>query len=107
MPLAVFARSSSGARPEAGLTAFTAWEWLFVGNLWIAEPQRGRGLVARLLALAEEEAIRRECRGAWIDTFNPVAKAAYERCGYAVFGELPDFVAGRSRFFLRKKLPRR
>ncbi|KAB0679924.1 GNAT family N-acetyltransferase [Aureimonas leprariae] len=103
-PLGVFFRPAPGEPPEAGLTGYTAWNWLFTGNLWIAERHRGRGLAARLLDAAEAEALHRGCRGAWIDTFNPKAKAAYERCGYAVFGELPDFVAGRSRFFLAKPL---
>ncbi|ASY69842.1 hypothetical protein SFHH103_02207 [Sinorhizobium fredii HH103] len=47
---------------------------------------------------------RRGCHSAWIDTFNPAARRAYERQGYVPFGELPDFPKGRNRVFLKKAL---
>ena len=71
------------------------------------ESLRGQGMAGKLLDAAEAEASARGCFGAWIDTFNPQALKAYQRQGYAIFGELPDFPAGRSRFFLQKKLPPR
>ncbi|SAL14192.1 GNAT family N-acetyltransferase [Caballeronia telluris] len=86
-----------------GLAGFTAWEWLFVKWLWIRDDARGAGLGARVVQAAEREAIRRGCRAAWLDTLNPAAKQLYERAGFAVFGELPDFSAGRTRYFMQKR----
>lgn len=101
--LAIFVRDEGGA-VIGGLNGYTAWGWLFTQWLWLAEDLRGQGLAGRLLQMAEDEARTRGCHGAWIDTFNPVARRTYERQGYAVFGQLEDFPIGRTRFFLRKAL---
>lgn len=86
-----------------GLAGFTAWDWLFVKWLWIREDVRGQGLAARAVETAERDAVKRGCRAAWLDTLNPDAKRLYERCGFVVFGELPDFFAGSTRFFMQKR----
>ena len=62
------------------------------------------GLATRLITMAEEEAKRRDCHSAWLDTMNPQALSLYRRLGYEVFGELKDYPVGFSRFFLQKKL---
>ncbi len=87
-----------------GLSGYTAWGWLFTQWLFIPDALRGEGMAGKLLAQAEEEARARGCHGAWIDTFSPVARKAYMRQGYEIFGELPDFPKGRTRTFLRKAL---
>ncbi|BBP98730.1 N-acetyltransferase [Burkholderia sp. SFA1] len=86
-----------------GLAGFTAWDWLFVKWLWIREDARRAGLGTRALAAAENEAIKRGCRAAWLDTVNPAAHALYARCGYETFGELADFHAGKPRYFMQKR----
>ncbi|GKY88463.1 GNAT family N-acetyltransferase [Sinisalibacter aestuarii] len=88
----------------AGLSGYTAWGWLYVQWLWVSEGLRGQGIAARMLDEAEAAARARGCHGAWIDTFSPTALRSYQRQGYAVFGELPDFPAGRRRSFLKKAL---
>lgn len=103
-PLAVLVGGPDAEGKRGGLSGYTAWGWLFVQWLWLPEDLRGQGIAGRMLAAAEEEAIRRGCHGAWIDTFNPQARRAYERQGYEAFGELPDFPPGRSRVFLKKRL---
>ncbi len=65
---------------------------------------RGLGLATQLIAMAEEEARRRGCHAAWLDTLNPMALPLYQRLGYEVFGELKDYPVGNNRFFLQKKL---
>ncbi len=102
-PLAVLIRDTDG-KVSGGLSGFTAWGWLFIQMLYIPDMLRGSGMAGKILAKAEEEAAARGCRGAWIDTFNPHALSAYQRQGYEVFGELPDFPEGRTRTFLRKIL---
>jgi len=101
--LAVFVRDDDRA-VVAGISGYTAWGWLYVQWLWVDERLRGQHVAGDMLDAAEREAVKRGCRNAWIDTFNPVAAKAYERQGYRPFGELPDFPVGRSRIFLQKKL---
>jgi GNAT superfamily N-acetyltransferase len=101
--LAVLVRNESG-NVIGGTLGYTGWGWLFTQWLFVPEALRGQGLAGRLLSAAEEEAERRGCHGAWIDTFNPQALKAYQRQGYGIFGELPAFVGDRTRTFLKKAL---
>jgi GNAT superfamily N-acetyltransferase len=102
-PLAVLIRDIDD-KVIGGLSGYTAWGWLFTQWLFIPDALRGEGMAGKLLSQAEEEARARGCHGAWIDTFSPVARKAYMRQGYEIFGELPEFPKGRTRTFLRKAL---
>lgn len=102
-PLAVVVRNSAGTI-VAGISGYTAWGWLYLQWLWVAESQRGAGLAGRMLTLAEAEGRARGCHAAYIDTFNPVALKTYQRAGYTAFGQLDDFPKGRTRTFLQKRL---
>lgn len=101
--LAVLVRDAAGAI-VGGISGYTAWGWLYVQWLWIAEGQRGQGMAGQMIEAAEAEARQRGCRGAYIDTFNPVALKVYRRQGYLPFGELANFPPGRTRTFLQKAL---
>jgi GNAT superfamily N-acetyltransferase len=101
--LAVVVRDDAGSI-VAGVSGYTAWGWLYVQWLWVAEEQRGAGLAGRMLAAAETDAKARGCHGAYIDTFSPVALKTYQRAGYLPFGALEDFPPGRTRTFLQKRL---
>ncbi len=101
--IAVIVRDGEGGI-VAGLSGYTAWGWLYVQWLWVAEAARRQGVARRMLGEAEEEAVRRGCHGALIDTFSPRAESIYRQQGYEVFGVLPDFPVGRSRAFLQKRL---
>ncbi|WP_367716655.1 GNAT family N-acetyltransferase [Nitratireductor sp. GISD-1A_MAKvit] len=103
--LAILVRDETGT-VLAGISGYTAWGWLYVQKLWVDESLRGQGMAGRMLAAAEEEAERRGCHGAFIDTFNPGAEKVYTRQGYEEFGRLEDFPKGRSRIFLQKRLGR-
>ncbi|MCJ9753103.1 GNAT family N-acetyltransferase [Neorhizobium sp. BETTINA12A] len=102
-PLAVLIRDVDD-KVIGGLSGYTAWGWLFTQWLFVPETLRGEGMAGKLLSQAEEEARARGCHGAWIDTFSPLARKAYMRQGYEIFGELPEFPKGRTRTFLRKAL---
>lgn len=101
--LAVVLREPDGTI-VGGISGYTAWGWLYVQWLWLAEAQRGAGWAGRMLSAAEDEARHRGCHGAYIDTFNPVALKVYQRQGYTPFGRLEDFPKGRTRTFLNKTL---
>ncbi len=102
-PIAVLVRDEIGA-VVAGISGYSAWGWLYVQWLWVAEEQRGQGLAGRMLAAAEAEGRARGCHGAYVDTFSPVALRTYQRAGYVPFGKLEDFPPGRTRTFLQKRL---
>lgn len=89
---------------EGGVIAEIYWDWLYINLMWIAESLRGRGYGARLLAMVEDEARRRGAKHAFLDTFSFQAPGFYEKQGYHVFGELPDFPAGHRRYFMTKEL---
>jgi hypothetical protein len=57
-----------------------------------------------LLAAGEEEAMRRGCANACLETFSFQALPFYEKRGYVVFGRLPDFPPGGAKYFLAKPL---
>lgn len=102
-PIAVVVRDETGA-VAAGISGYTAWGWLYVQWLWVAEDRRGQGLAGQMLVAAEAEGRERGCHSAYIDTFSPVALKTYLRAGYVPFGELKDFPVGRTRTFLQKRL---
>lgn len=88
-----------------GLLGDTYWGWLYVGILWLEEKFRRQGHGTRLLAAAEEEARRRGCHHAHLDTMSFQSLPFYEKRGYRVWGALQDLPSGHSRIFLSKKLP--
>ena len=99
----VFLRTAEGVL-LGGVLAEAGRGWLHVRDLWIDASVRGRGFGSRLIFAAEDEARRRGCHGAYLDTFDYQARPFYERCGYEVFGTLDDYPVGHQRFFMRKSL---
>lgn len=102
--LAVAIRNPASKEILGGLWGRTGWEWLTIELIFVPETLRGQGIAGRLIGMAEEEALRRGCHSAWLDTLNPAALSLYERLGYERFGELKNFPVGGSRVFLQKKL---
>ncbi|MBD8686808.1 MULTISPECIES: GNAT family N-acetyltransferase [unclassified Rhizobium] len=87
-----------------GLSGHTARGWLYTSLLFIPEEMRGQGLGPKLLAMAEDEARKRGCRGAYIDTMNPDALAIYQACGYEIFGQIEGFTETTALTYLKKPL---
>jgi GNAT superfamily N-acetyltransferase len=71
-----------------GLLGRTLRGWLYVENLALPQSELGRGYGTRLLAMAEEEAVRRSCIGVFLNTDAFMAPAFYEGLGYTEFGRL-------------------
>ncbi len=101
--LNVFVRTADGTR-GGGLLGDTYWGWLYIRILWLDEKVRRQGLGERLLRAAEEEAVRRGCHHAHLDTMSFQALPFYEKQGYTVFGVLEDLPLGHRRIFLKKEL---
>jgi GNAT superfamily N-acetyltransferase len=105
-PLAFLLRSEDGGQVIGGLSGRTGFQWLFVEYLFVPQALRGQHLGRELLARAEEEAKRRGCLGAWLDTFSPVAYPFYLAQGYELFGEIRDYPPGNARRYLLKRFSR-
>ncbi|OED40742.1 hypothetical protein AB833_11870 [Chromatiales bacterium (ex Bugula neritina AB1)] len=87
-----------------GAECVSAWQWMMVENVYVVEQHRKNGVGTRLMSMVESEARNRQCTGICLDTFTFQARGFYEKLGYEIFGELPDFPAGVHRYYLRKLL---
>jgi GNAT superfamily N-acetyltransferase len=90
-----------------GFWGATMFEWLHVGLLFVPESLRSQGVGSALMASAEEEARKRGCRGAYVDTFSFQAGPFYEKLGYARFGTLQDYPPGYSQIYFCKRFESR
>jgi GNAT superfamily N-acetyltransferase len=102
-PLAILLTQPETQEVLGGLWGDTGFTQLHVDLLFVPETLRGSGFGQRLMLQAEEEARRRGCLGAWLDTFSSQARGFYERLGYTVFGTIDDFPPGHSRIFMNKR----
>jgi GNAT superfamily N-acetyltransferase len=87
-----------------GLVGATYLGWLQVLAVWIPDELRGLGYGAALMQAAEKEAIYRGCPRVFLETLSFQALPFYEKCGYKVFSQLPDFPPGGCRYALTKEL---
>lgn len=90
-----------------GLIGETRWGWLFIDTLWLADDTRGHHIGTQVMQLAEEEARRRLCVGAYLDTLDFQARGFYEKLGFELFGTQPDYPPGHQRFYLLKRYDHR
>ena len=102
-PVTIFLRAAQGEL-AGGLLGYAWWGWLHVEILWLAEAARGQGYGSHMLARAEQEAARRGCQHAFVDTMSWQALPFYQKHGYVLWGQLDDFPPGHSRYFLKKAL---
>lgn len=103
-PLAIFVTDPDTEETIGGLWGWTSFDHLHISVLYLAESLRGSGLGRKIMQQAEEEALRRGCIGAWLDTFSFQARDFYEHLGYTLFGAIENYPPGHSRFFFKKTL---
>ena len=101
--LAIVLRDDQGML-AGGLLGDTFWRWLHVGTLWIREDVRSLGYGRKLLAAAEEEAVRRGCEHSHLETHDFQALGFYQKNGYSLFAQLDDLPPGHKKYFLKKDL---
>jgi GNAT superfamily N-acetyltransferase len=102
-PLAIFARDDRGTI-RAGLTGFTWGGALKIEYLWVHEELRGQGYGSRMLLAAEQEAVRRGCHLAVVDTHSFQAPHFYPKMGYVQCGIVEGWPAGHTDTTFRKVL---
>ncbi|WP_315708311.1 GNAT family N-acetyltransferase [Brenneria uluponensis] len=88
----------------AGLVARTWWGGLDIQYLWVSEKYRKSGLGSQLMQNAEEEALKRGCHMAYVDTFSFQARGFYEKRGYREYGNLSGFAHRHTRHYLSKRI---
>lgn len=89
---------------KAGLFGWTWGGCCEIEFLWVCEELRNRGLGARLLMRAEDEARRRGCHQVILNTHSFQALDFYLKLGYEVFGAVDDFPLGHKNYYLKKLL---
>ena len=86
-----------------GLVGLIYLNWLHVSALWMQEELRGQGYGNSLLSMAEAEATKAACAGVCLETLSFQAPAFYEKRGYKIIAELPNFADGK-KYYLSKFL---
>jgi GNAT superfamily N-acetyltransferase len=96
-------RNESGGI-EGGIQARCYWEWMRIDMLAVAPKWRGQGYGRTLLRCAEAWAASCSCHDAWLMTMGEDALRFWERSGYRIFAELPNFPGTLTRFFMKKPI---
>ncbi len=88
----------------AGLVAETFGNWLEIEYLFVKEELRGQGIGSQLLQQAESEAKKRNCRFAFVNTYQFQAPAFYQKHGYQEVFTLKDYPYTGQRHYYQKEL---
>ena len=103
VPIGVFYEDEHGKK-LAGLTGETFGNWLCIKYLFVSESLRGQGIGSKIVAAAEEEAKRRGCKYAFVDTFSFQAPGFYKKLGYEEVFALRDYPYTGARYYYTKTL---
>ena len=88
----------------AGLVAETFGNWLEIEYLFVKEELRGQGIGSQLLQQAESEAKKRNCRFAFVNTYQFQAPAFYQKYGYKKVFTMKDYPYTGQRHYYQKEL---
>jgi GNAT superfamily N-acetyltransferase len=94
----------AGDRIVAGICGNTWGGTCELRQFWVDESQRKRGLGAKLLEAAEQEARRRGCTQIVLTTFSFQAPAFYEKHDFEVVATIEDHPRGHRNLLMRKRL---
>ena len=102
-PLNLYAEDEHG-EIMAGLVAETFGNWLEIEYLFVKEDLRGQGIGSQLLQQAESEAKKRNCRFAFVNTYQFQAPVFYQKQGYKEVFILKDYPYTGQRHYYQKDL---
>ena len=102
-PLNLYVEDDSGEL-VAGLVAETFGNWLEIEYLFVKEDLRRQGIGSQLLQQAECEAKKRNCRFAFVNTYQFQAPAFYQKQGYKEVFILKDYPYTGQRHYYQKDL---
>ncbi|MEL6920237.1 MAG: GNAT family N-acetyltransferase [Pseudomonadota bacterium] len=100
----LFYISTANGYMTAGCKGEIAFRSAHVSELWVHEKHRGQGLGSKLLAAAEDHAVRNGCDRIHLETRNEKARQLYERLSYVIFGSLPNYEGDNTFYYLEKQL---
>ena len=103
VPIGIFCENEAGKK-FAGLTGETFGNWLCIHYLFVDEQLRGSGIGSKLLSAAENEAIQRGCKYAFVDTFSFQAPEFYKKHGYKEVFTLNEYPYTGKRHYYTKEL---
>ena len=99
----VFRQAATG-KVQGGLLGRTTLGLLFIDLVYLPEEARGRGVGARMLKMAEDEAVARGCTAAVLFTITFQAPEFYERHGYRELGRVEVAPPSATRVCMTKQL---
>lgn len=102
-PLNLYIEDENG-QLMAGLVAETFGNWLEIEYLFVKENLRGQGIGSQLLQQAESESKKRNCRYAFVNTYQFQAPAFYQKYGYKEVFTLKDYPYTGQRHYYQKDL---
>ena len=102
-PLNLYVEDEHG-QLMAGLVAETFGNWLEIEYLFVKEELRGQGIGSQLLQQAESEAKKRNCRFAFVNTYQFQAPAFYQKYGYQEVFTMKDYPYTGQRHYYQKEL---
>ena len=102
VPLGIFLEDENGNK-QAGLTADMFGNWLCIHHLFVAEELRGNGVGKKLIDAAEE-ARKRGCKYAFVDTFSFQGPGFYTKMGYKEVFALKEYPYTGARYYYTKVL---
>ena len=102
-PLNLYVENDHG-QLMAGLVAETFGNWLEIEYLFVKEDLRGQGIGSQLLQQAESEAKKRNCRFAFVNTYQFQAPAFYQKYGYKEVFTMKDYPYTGQRHYYQKEL---
>ena len=102
-PLNLYVEDEHG-QLMAGLVAETFGNWLEIEYLFVKEGLRGQGIGSQLLQQAESEAKKRNCRFAFVNTYQFQAPAFYQKYGYKEVFTMKDYPYTGQRYYYQKEL---
>ena len=102
-PLNLYVEDEQG-QLLAGLVAETFGNWLEIEYLFVKEDLRGQGIGSQLLQQAESEAKKRNCRFAFVNTYQFQAPSFYQKHGYQEVFILKDYPCTGQRHYYQKEL---
>ncbi|WP_108946469.1 GNAT family N-acetyltransferase [Shewanella halifaxensis] len=100
---AAFAKDENG-KVVGGVRAVAFWNYCILELLWLSDETRGQGVGSKLMDAAENFAKEKGFGYMRTETLSFQAKPFYEKRGYKVFGELPDYPKGHVTYCLVKEL---
>ena len=98
-----FVKNESG-EVIGGILGEINWDWMYIKGLWVDESIRKGGWGGKLLENLEQYALSKGIPNVRLETTTFQALDFYLKCGYTVFGELPNMPKGHTSYFLRKKI---